>query len=29
MREAAEAGHTFELLAKPIHPEELVMKLKE
>jgi CheY-like chemotaxis protein len=29
MRQAAEAGHNFELLAKPIHPEELVMKLKE
>jgi CheY-like chemotaxis protein len=29
MRQAAAAGHNFELLAKPIHPEELVMKLKE
>ena len=28
MRKAAEAGHTFELLAKPIHPEDLIMKLK-
>lgn len=28
MRQAAEAGHNFELLAKPIHPEELVMRLK-
>src|ERR1700761_1034885 len=29
MRQAAAAGHNFELLAKPIHPEELVKKLKE
>jgi DNA-binding response OmpR family regulator len=29
MRQAAAAGHDFELLPKPIHPEELVMKLKE
>src|ERR1700679_4129568 len=29
MHQAAAAGHNFELLAKPIHPEELVMKLKE
>ncbi len=29
MRQAAAAGHNFELLAKPIHPEELVMKVKE
>jgi CheY-like chemotaxis protein len=29
MRQAAAAGHNFELLAKPIHPEELVMKLKD
>jgi CheY-like chemotaxis protein len=29
IREAANAGHDFELLAKPIHPEELVSKLKQ
>jgi len=29
MRQAAAAGHTFELLAKPIHPEELVKKIKD
>ncbi len=29
MRQAAAAGYNFELLAKPIHPEELVMRLKE
>jgi CheY-like chemotaxis protein len=29
MHQAAAAGHNFELLAKPIHPEELVLKLKE
>jgi CheY-like chemotaxis protein len=29
MRQAAAAGHNFELLAKPIHPEELVKRLKE
>jgi CheY-like chemotaxis protein len=29
LRQAAAAGHTFELLAKPIHPEELVKKIKE
>jgi CheY-like chemotaxis protein len=29
MRQAAAAGHNFELLAKPIHPEDLVKKLKE
>jgi CheY-like chemotaxis protein len=29
IREAAAAGYNFELLAKPIHPEELIMKLKE
>lgn len=29
MRQAAAAGHNFELLAKPIHPDELVMKLRE
>jgi DNA-binding response OmpR family regulator len=28
MRQAEAAGHNFELLAKPIHPEELVMRLK-
>jgi CheY-like chemotaxis protein len=28
MRQAAAEGHTFELLAKPIHPEELVRKIK-
>jgi CheY-like chemotaxis protein len=29
LRQAAAAGHRFELLAKPIHPEELVRKIKE
>jgi CheY-like chemotaxis protein len=29
IRQAANAGHDFELLAKPIHPEELVSKLKQ
>ena len=29
MRQAAAEGHNFELLAKPIHPEELVAKLKQ
>jgi CheY-like chemotaxis protein len=29
MRQAAAEGHNFELLAKPIHPEELVPRLKE
>jgi YesN/AraC family two-component response regulator len=29
MRQAAAAGYDFELLAKPIHPEDLVKKLKE
>jgi CheY-like chemotaxis protein len=29
LRQAAAAGHSFELLAKPIHPEELVEKIKE
>ncbi|MGC2403647.1 MAG: response regulator [Acidobacteriaceae bacterium] len=29
LRKAAAAGHTFELLAKPIHPDELVHKIKE
>ena len=29
MHEAANAGHNFELLAKPIHPEELVSRLKQ
>jgi DNA-binding response OmpR family regulator len=28
MRKAQDAGYTFELLAKPIHPVELVAKLK-
>ena len=28
MRQARAAGHDFELLAKPIHPEELVTRLK-
>jgi CheY-like chemotaxis protein len=29
VRHAAADGHEFELLAKPIHPEELITKLKE
>lgn len=29
MRKAQDAGYTFELVAKPIHPEELVAKLKD
>jgi CheY-like chemotaxis protein len=29
MRQAAAAGYDFDLLAKPIHPEDLVKKLKE
>ncbi len=29
IQQAANAGHHFELLAKPIHPEELVSKLKQ
>ena len=29
MRQAAAEGYNFELLAKPIHPEELVAKLKQ
>lgn len=29
MRKAAMDGHHFELLPKPIHPQELVAKLKE
>jgi CheY-like chemotaxis protein len=29
IQQAANAGHRFELLAKPIHPEELVSKLKQ
>lgn len=29
VRHAAADGHEFELLAKPIHPEELVRKLKQ
>jgi CheY-like chemotaxis protein len=29
MRQAAVAGHNFELLAKPIHPLELITKLRE
>jgi CheY-like chemotaxis protein len=29
LRQAAAAGHRFELLAKPIHPEELVRRIKE
>jgi CheY-like chemotaxis protein len=29
MRLAAADGHEFELLAKPIHPEELIMRLRE
>jgi CheY-like chemotaxis protein len=28
LRQAAVAGHKFELLAKPIHPEELVRRIK-
>lgn len=28
MRRATEDGHNFELLAKPIHPEDLIAKLK-
>ena len=28
MRKAHDAGYTFELVPKPIHPEELVAKLK-
>jgi|ERR1700722_15070362 CheY-like chemotaxis protein len=29
MRQAAAAGYDFDLLAKPIHPEDLIRKLKE
>jgi CheY-like chemotaxis protein len=29
MRQAAAEGHQFELLAKPIHPEDLIARLKE
>ena len=29
LRQAAAAGYTFDLLAKPIHPEELVKKIRE
>ena len=29
MRRAADQGHTFELLAKPIHPEDLIARLKQ
>jgi CheY-like chemotaxis protein len=29
LKRAAAEGHTFELLAKPIHPEELLKKIRE
>jgi hypothetical protein len=28
MRRAEEEGHRFELFAKPLHPEELIAKLR-
>lgn len=28
LRRGAESGHSFELLPKPIHPEELIARLK-
>jgi hypothetical protein len=29
MRRAAAEGHKFELLPKPIHPEDLIARLKQ